>query len=100
VSRKSRQQDPDVKEMTVGRLRREVMRLRRAVRKHRDAQGNARCWHNDLKLYEAALPEAEPAGRMDQPIEELLRNCQAYIKRQQCDKHSCLRSKKNIKTEQ
>lgn len=70
--------------MSTGQLRRELTRVRNAVRKHSKADGNARCWHNDLKLYEAGLPEAEPAGKMIQPIEDLIKRCRQYIKRQQC----------------
>jgi hypothetical protein len=75
--------DTDTKGMTVGQLRQQLTRVRRAIRKHRDARGNARCWHNDLELYADALPEAKPAGRMTGDFEALLRNCRRYIRRQQ-----------------
>lgn len=88
-----RRQDADVKQMTSGQLRREVMKLRRAIRHHRDAAENARCWHNDLTLYEV-LPEEKPAGKMIGPEEVLLRNCRRYIRRQQCEMHGCRRGQK------
>jgi len=90
----ARRQDPDMKVMAPGELRHEVMRLRQAIRKHRDAHGNARCWHNDLALY-AVLPEEKPAGRMDGPEDELLRNCRRYIRRQQCTSHGGIGTSKH-----
>jgi hypothetical protein len=84
----TRRQDEDIKGMSPAELRREAMRLRDAIRKHRDAEENARCWHNDLALY-GVLPENEPPGRMDGPEEVLLRNCRRYIRRQQCDGSGC-----------
>lgn len=76
-------QDRDLKKLTPGQLRQLIMKLRHAIRRHRDAEENARCWHNDLQLY-GALPEQKPAGKMLGPEEELLRNCRRYIRRQQC----------------
>lgn len=52
----NRAQDEDVRFMILAELRREAIRLRGGIRKHRDAKGNARCWLNDLALYEL-LPE-------------------------------------------
>ena len=43
MARGNRQQDLDIKQMTPGQLRREIMKLRTAIRKHRDAAENARC---------------------------------------------------------
>lgn len=84
----ARKQDFDIKSMSLKELRHEVMKLRHAIRKHRDASENARCWHNDLTLY-ATLPEHDPPGCMDGSEEELLRNCKRYIRRQQCITHGC-----------
>ena len=83
-------QDADVKRMTPAQLRREVTRLRHAIRKHRDADQNARCWHNDLALA-ALLPEEKYPGKMTGPEEKLLANCRRYIRRQQCSIHGCRR---------
>ncbi len=80
--------DGDIASMSLKDLRHEVMKLRRAVRKHRNTNENARCWHNDLTLY-AVLPENDPPGRMRGTEEELLRNCKRYIRRQQCATHGC-----------
>jgi len=84
----TRRQDSDVKEMTQGQLRREVMKLRDKIRWHRDLDENQRCHHCDLQLYEV-LPEAKPAGKMTEPEEVILRKCEQYIRRQQCKLHGC-----------
>ena len=76
--------DQDIKEMSLGGLRSELQRVRKLIRVHRDAKGNARCWLNDLLLYEKSLPEQKPAGKMDLPEKVLLRECKRYIRRQQC----------------
>ena len=89
---KSRRQDADVKKMSLGKARQAIMRIRRALRKHRDAHGNARCWHNDVQLYARALPEAKPAGKMTGSKKVLLRNCSRYIDRQKCTGAQCSRS--------
>ena len=81
-------QDTDLQSLSPAQLRQTLMRLRHAIRKHRDAEENARCWHNDLALY-AALPEEKPAGKMRGPEKVLLKNCQQYIRRQQCTMHGC-----------
>lgn len=86
--RQSQRHDADVKQMTSGELRREVMRLRRKIRWHRDLRDNARCWHCDKQLY-AVLPEVKPAGNMRGDPAVLLRNCRNYIHRQQCAAHGC-----------
>lgn len=76
-------QDSDLPSMTPAQLRQEVQRLRQAVRKHRDTQENARCWHNDLVLYGTLSEEVKP-GRMLGDEKQLLQNCQRYIRRQRC----------------
>lgn len=85
----ARRQDPDLREMTRTELRREVMRLRKRIRWHRDLNENERCWHCDLELY-AVLPEEEMPGRMTGPKPILLLNCGRYIDRQQCVRHGCV----------
>lgn len=75
--------DADLKKMSWSELQKEVMKLRRGIRKHRDATENARCWHNDLALY-GLLPEERPPGRMLGSEQRLLVNCRRYIRRQRC----------------
>jgi hypothetical protein len=77
--------DRDVKKMSFGARGRELMRLRRLIRTHKNKRGNARCWHADLELYARTLPEnVRNSGQMDLPKDVLLRNCSRYIDRQQC----------------
>ncbi|MEK7640808.1 MAG: hypothetical protein AAB389_02330 [Patescibacteria group bacterium] len=84
----SKRQDADLKKMRPAQLRAEVMKMRRALRKHRALSENSRCWHCDLQLYEV-LPDSKPAGKMTKPEPELLRNCRRYIRQQQCDQYQC-----------
>lgn len=76
-----RMQDRDLKPMAAPALRKEVMRLRNAIRHHRDAERNDRCWILDLELYRI-LPESLNAGTVTMPEELFLKNCRAYYRRQ------------------
>jgi hypothetical protein len=64
--RMTKKQDVDVKAMSAGQLRREVMKLRRKIRWHRDRDENQRCHHCDDELY-TVLPEVKPSGQMTEP---------------------------------
>lgn len=82
--------DFDIKNKSEGELRLELQRVRNAIRRHKKADGNARCWHNDLDLYDRALPEGKKgSGKMDIAKEILLKNCGRYIDRQQCSVNGC-----------
>lgn len=84
----TKKQDPELKNMTVGQLRREVMRLRNKIRWHRDRDENQRCHHCDQELY-CVLPEEKPAGKMTEPEEIILQKCRRYIRLQQCELYGC-----------
>lgn len=84
----TRKQDTDVRDMSVGELRREVMKLRSKIRWHRDRDENQRCHHCDLELY-GVLPEEKPPGKMTEPEDVILQKCKSYIRRQQCILHGC-----------
>lgn len=73
--------DEDI--LLMGHLRalREIMRLRKAIRKHRDAKNNERCWLNDGKLYQV-LPEKKGATPIVLSECTFLRNCKHYYRRQ------------------
>lgn len=91
--------DPDIKQKSSGELRRDLQRIRNAIRRHKKADGNARCWHNDLDLYERALPEGKKgSGKMDIPKDILLKNCGRYIDRQQCSANGCGKSPDSCST--
>lgn len=81
--------DDDLRNMSAGRARQELQRVRQLVRTHRDAKNNARCWHNDDQLYRRVLPEEGSPGRMQGSKVELLKNCGRYIDRQQCEGRGC-----------
>jgi hypothetical protein len=62
---------------TSAQLSEELVNLKNAIRKHRDARGNDRCWENDLELYEA-LGEEVPASPGLPQRDEFLENCCLY----------------------
>jgi hypothetical protein len=75
--------DLDVVGMSAAARAQEIMRLRAAIRKRRDAQGNAKCWILDERLFRLlpdGIDEAEP---LDLPRETFLRNCARYYDRNQ-----------------
>jgi len=71
--------DADVKVMTMGQLRQEVMRLRSAFRTELNNTGNRRCWINLLR----ALPEGRSIKALSLPKDEFLGNCAIYYDRNQ-----------------
>ena len=75
-----RLQDRDLKPMVAPELRREGMRLRNGIRRHRNAHNNDRCWILDSELYRL-LPESLNAGTITIPRELVLKNCRAYYDR-------------------
>lgn len=59
----------------------EVIRLRDAVRKHRDQRLDDRCWMDDYELYEV-LPEGIDPHYVDLrllPKDVMMRNCERFI---------------------
>jgi hypothetical protein len=89
MPRRSRRLDPDLRTMTAGKLRQELMRVRNSIRWHRDLKDNARCHHSDQQLYAKTLPEQVPAGEMTLPEDVLFNKCVPYIRGQQCVLHGC-----------
>jgi hypothetical protein len=55
----------------------EVKRLQEAIRTHRDARGDDRCWLDDQALY-AALPEGTQPNTTLPPEEKFLANCRRF----------------------
>lgn len=58
----------------------EVERLRNAIRQHRDARGDDRCWLDDEELYRT-LPEGYTPPERDTAVE--LSRCEAFIRNRQ-----------------
>ncbi len=73
----TRKIDDDLKSMTPGQLRQEIMRLRNAFRLELNNSGNRRCWVNLLR----ALPEGKSIKPLSLPREEFLNNCACYYNR-------------------
>jgi hypothetical protein len=63
-------------------MNREVELLKDAIRRHRDATSDDRCWVDDLELY-AALGEEEPPNTALPPEREFLESCRRYWMRRQ-----------------
>jgi hypothetical protein len=78
-----------VRSMTWLERGQEIERLRKLIREHKGKKGNARCHHNDKKLYKESLPEGSRGmGVMELSEKEHLRACKRYVRRQQCG-HKC-----------
>jgi hypothetical protein len=54
-----------------------VGELEAAIRKHRDARGDDRCWLDDLDLY-AVLGDAVEPSNAEPPRDTFLANCQRF----------------------
>jgi hypothetical protein len=68
--------DDDLDSMTRDQLVSEVLRLRAAVREHRDSSGHDLCWHHpDLW---ATLPERVEPDIAVPPWPRFMRGCVAY----------------------
>jgi hypothetical protein len=66
----------DVEQMSHFEAQTEVLRLREAIRLHRDERGHDRCWLDDMRLY-AVL--GENSGDQTLPPKcEFLTNCEIY----------------------
>ena len=65
-------------DMTVRSLAEEVLRLREAIRRHRDKTGHELCWLNDVELW-SELGENASYPHNTLPVrEEFLRQCAHY----------------------
>jgi len=77
--------DDDIKNMSFEQRGKALQRARNLVRTHKNKKNNARCWINDLNLYDKLLPEGiEKPGKMDLSLDILLENCKKYIEGQKC----------------
>lgn len=64
----------------------EVIKLREAIRYHRDQKGDNRCWLDDEKLYEV-LPEYIPADTELPSRDVFLSNCAKFYECRQKTKY-------------
>lgn len=85
-------QDADIKSMNEAELRKEVMRLRKAIRKWRDNYDNALCHEEDDKLA-LVLPEKQRIYPISLSQIQFERNCVRFATRKArdgkfpCQKH-------------
>ena len=68
--------DDDLDDMTREQLVAEVVRLRTAVRAHRDSSGHALCWHHP-DLWQTLPEQVEPDIAVP-PWPRFMRGCVAY----------------------
>ena len=81
---KERNNDSDLESVSHDYLRSEVLKLRNAIREHRDQKGDDRCWMDDVELYKV-LPEG--VANVDLSLlsdEQFKRNCDLFIKNRKC----------------
>lgn len=69
--------DIDIQKLKKHELKEEIMRLRVAIRYHRDQHGHDRCRLDDDTLY-GILPEAAIPDLTLPPKDEFLKGCQLY----------------------
>ena len=72
--------DSDLDSISHNNLIAEVLKLRKAIRNHRDQKGDDRCWMDDIELYKT-LPE----GVADADLsllsdDQFKRNCDLFVK--------------------
>ena len=72
--------DVDLDMMNANELKNEVVRLRNAIREHRNQRGDDRCWMDDHVLY-MNLPEKDSGITTLPAKEEFLNNCARYCER-------------------
>jgi len=76
--------DSDLDKVSHDYLKNEVLKLRVAIRNHRDQRGDDRCWMDDVALYKN-LPEG--VANADLSLlsdEQFRRNCDLFIKNRKC----------------
>lgn len=57
----------------------EIIEARHAIRQHRDAKGDDRCWLDDYKIW-ALIPGSFPVPLEVPPMEQAMDMCRAYYK--------------------
>lgn len=68
--------DDDIKLMCVEELRAEILKLRYAIRRHRDSSGHDLCWYHP-ELWDVLPEKVEPKPEVP-PTEEFLHHCRLY----------------------
>lgn len=77
MTEKNTNADADIQGLMKHELKAEIVRLRNAIRTHRDQQGHDRCRLDDDELY-AALPDGLDVDLTLPPKDEFISGCQLY----------------------
>lgn len=72
--------DPDIKDLSLSALRKEVMRLRNGIRRWRDTYNNEECHEEDDRLV-LLLPEQTRVHPITFSREDFERNCRRFSAR-------------------
>jgi len=70
--------DNDLLEMSAEQLREELMKVRTAIRTHRDQKGDENCWLDDQFYLYGLLPEVKDADPQLPDKELMMMNCSRY----------------------
>ena len=76
--------DKDLENMSVAELQEEVMKLRTAIRTHRDQKDDENCWLDDGMYLYGVLPEKIGADPQLPDKQLMMQNCVKYY---ECRKH-------------
>lgn len=74
--------DADLGKMKKEELKQEILKLRSAIRKHRNEKGHDRCWLDDNELY-MVLPEKESADTKLPTWQEFSAECKKFYETRQ-----------------
>lgn len=74
--------DNDIITMSYGELQIQLLKLRNAIRQHRDEKGHDRCWMDDQRLYEV-LPDKIDIDTTLPSRECFLKNCEKFYENRQ-----------------
>lgn len=61
-----------------------IIEARHAIREHRDAKGDDRCWVDDYKIW-ALIPGSFPVPLQPPPFEEAMDMCRGFYKRRRAE---------------
>ncbi len=87
--------DTDIQKLNPENFRKEIIRLRNAIREHRDQVGDDRCWLDDVLLH-GFLPDTPLPDNKLPSWEEMECKCRRFFEDRQCPScpHQALTSRK------
>jgi hypothetical protein len=81
--------DDDLRGMSLGDARNEVMKLRNAIRRHRDQKGDDNCWLDDYEYLYKLLPEKIKCNPELPDKDLMMYNCSRYYECRKANKLYC-----------